>query len=147
MSENHSESTGCSEGDTEEQDSDGDTVNDSDDQCPQTAEGLSVDPDGCADEQKDDDGDGVNNAIDQCPDTAQGESVDETGEAGAAAPRPGLGEPGEHRDTIVTPRRRRSATGNRPRRDHIAEMVEGHLGHLANEMLEVGVRSLGRIVV
>lgn len=57
-------------------DSDGDGVNDPDDQCPGTVEGIRVDETGCA---LDSDGDGVSDADDQCPGTPSGARVDDTG--------------------------------------------------------------------
>lgn len=60
-------------------DSDGDGVVDSNDTCPDTAAGASVDANGCSAAQKDSDGDGVSDAADTCPDTAAGASVDANG--------------------------------------------------------------------
>jgi len=60
-------------------DSDGDGVSDTDDQCPGTPGGETVDASGCAASQLDDDNDGVTNANDQCPGTPSGESVDGNG--------------------------------------------------------------------
>ncbi len=57
-------------------DSDGDGVNDPDDQCPDTPEGVRVDENGCA---LDSDGDGVADADDQCPGTPAGARVDDNG--------------------------------------------------------------------
>ena len=50
-------------------DSDGDSVPDGADLCPDTPEGEPVDANGCSQSQLDDDGDGVNNDTDLCPDT------------------------------------------------------------------------------
>ena len=60
-------------------DTDGDGVLNSNDLCPGTLSGESVDASGCADSQKDDDGDGVTNDIDICPGTVTGQSVDTDG--------------------------------------------------------------------
>ncbi|MBL7473732.1 thrombospondin type 3 repeat-containing protein [Robertkochia sediminum] len=60
-------------------DTDNDGVYDSDDQCPDTPNGESVDASGCSDSQKDSDGDGVNDNDDQCPDTSADATVDENG--------------------------------------------------------------------
>ncbi|WP_070988977.1 OmpA family protein [Halofilum ochraceum] len=57
-------------------DSDGDGVNDPDDQCPDTPEGVRVDDNGCA---LDSDGDGVTDVNDQCPGTPSGARVDANG--------------------------------------------------------------------
>lgn len=57
-------------------DSDGDGVNDPDDQCPDTPEGVRVDEEGCA---LDSDGDGVTDGDDQCPGTPSGARVDDEG--------------------------------------------------------------------
>lgn len=61
---------------TPEQDSDGDGVPDSRDDCPDTPRGAIVDERGCP---KDSDGDGVYDGIDRCPDTPRGCVVDEWG--------------------------------------------------------------------
>ncbi len=58
-------------------DSDGDGVNDSDDQCDNTPTGTTVDIIGCA--IADSDADGVSDITDQCPDTPQGTDVDASG--------------------------------------------------------------------
>ncbi|MFL0798160.1 MAG: PHB depolymerase family esterase [Cellvibrionaceae bacterium] len=61
-------------------DSDGDGVPDSEDQCPNTPAGTTVDATGCeVVGNHDDDGDGVNNDIDQCPNTPPGTTVDANG--------------------------------------------------------------------
>ena len=55
-------------------DADGDGVQDSDDDCPDTATGLTVNPeDGC---EIDSDGDGVVDSADDCPDTGANVTVD-----------------------------------------------------------------------
>ena len=59
-------------------DSDGDGVNDDNDQCPGTPAGTAVDANGCPLPQ-DDDGDGVTNDADKCPNTPAGARVDATG--------------------------------------------------------------------
>ncbi|MBT8098100.1 MAG: OmpA family protein [Gammaproteobacteria bacterium] len=59
-----------------ELDSDGDGVKDSMDQCPNTPAGVSVDSRGCP---MDSDGDGVSDDKDQCPNTPAGATVDENG--------------------------------------------------------------------
>jgi OOP family OmpA-OmpF porin len=59
-----------------EHDSDGDGVEDSRDDCPDTPPGVIVDERGCP---KDSDGDGVWDGIDRCPDTPRGAIVDEWG--------------------------------------------------------------------
>ncbi|MDR3418522.1 MAG: OmpA family protein [Nevskia sp.] len=61
------------------QDSDGDGVPDSLDQCPNTPPGTKVDDKGCPIGTVDSDGDGVPDSIDQCPDTPAGVKVDEKG--------------------------------------------------------------------
>ncbi|VUD64640.1 Outer membrane porin F [Thalassocella blandensis] len=61
-----------------EKDSDRDGVMDSQDQCPATPMGTSVDAKGCAIDN-DLDKDGVANALDKCPDTAAGAKVDANG--------------------------------------------------------------------
>lgn len=58
-------------------DSDGDGVNDSDDQCDNTPTGTTVDIIGCA--IADSDADGVSDITDQCPDTPQGTDIDASG--------------------------------------------------------------------
>jgi carbonic anhydrase/acetyltransferase-like protein (isoleucine patch superfamily)/AmiR/NasT family two-component response regulator len=63
---------GCS---GSQSDSDGDNINDLDDQCPGTPSGYSVDGTGCI---TDFDGDGVNDAIDQCPNTPSGFTINST---------------------------------------------------------------------
>ncbi len=60
-------------------DSDGDGVPDSNDLCPGTPQGESVDGNGCSTSQIDSDNDGVNDNIDLCPDTPIGETVDASG--------------------------------------------------------------------
>lgn len=57
-------------------DSDGDGVNDPDDQCPDTPEGVRVNETGCP---VDSDGDGVSDADDQCPGTPSDARVDDRG--------------------------------------------------------------------
>ncbi|MCK0192892.1 thrombospondin type 3 repeat-containing protein [Arenibacter sp. F20364] len=69
-------SNGCSSTQT---DSDGDTVNDELDQCPNTPTGETVDAQGCSGSQKDSDSDGVTDDIDLCPGTQSGETVDSNG--------------------------------------------------------------------
>lgn len=59
-----------------EPDTDGDGVNDSKDQCPDTPRGARVDAVGCP---KDSDGDGVWDGIDKCPNTPKGATVDARG--------------------------------------------------------------------
>lgn len=59
-----------------ELDSDGDGVKDSMDKCPGTPRGVAVDADGCP---NDSDGDGVSDDRDQCPGTPAGEPVDANG--------------------------------------------------------------------
>jgi outer membrane protein OmpA-like peptidoglycan-associated protein len=59
-------------------DRDGDGILDTDDQCPGTARGMSVDDNGCP-INRDSDGDGVLNLADVCPETAEGTLVDEDG--------------------------------------------------------------------
>ena len=58
------------------QDSDGDGVGDSRDQCPNTPAGAKVDERGC---ELDGDGDRIVDSVDKCPDTPKGERVDNTG--------------------------------------------------------------------
>lgn len=57
-------------------DSDGDTVLDGDDECPDTPNGCTVDEKGCP---KDSDKDGVCDGLDKCPDTPFGAKVDANG--------------------------------------------------------------------
>lgn len=57
-------------------DADKDGVADDADQCPNTAEGATVDANGC---ELDTDKDGVADSADQCPDTKAGAAVDEKG--------------------------------------------------------------------
>lgn len=52
-------------------DSDGDGISDSQDSCPNTPSGKTVDSKGCAQSQLDSDGDGVTNDVDQCPTQAE----------------------------------------------------------------------------
>ncbi len=61
------------------QDSDGDGVGDSLDQCPNTPEGELVDATGCASSEVDSDGDGVTDDLDLCADTPANEQVDDDG--------------------------------------------------------------------
>ncbi|HEB87229.1 MAG TPA: HYR domain-containing protein, partial [Gammaproteobacteria bacterium] len=61
------------------QDSDGDGVSDSNDLCPNTPVGESVDTSGCSDSQRDSDNDGVPDVADVCPLTPAGEPVDASG--------------------------------------------------------------------
>ena len=63
----------------EKKDTDGDGVTDDLDTCADTAEGTTVDENGCADSQKDTDGDGVSDDLDTCADTPEGTTVDENG--------------------------------------------------------------------
>jgi hypothetical protein len=60
-------------------DTDGDGVQDADDDCANTPAAESVDADGCSDSQLDDDNDGVSNADDQCANTTAGARVDDEG--------------------------------------------------------------------
>lgn len=60
-------------------DRDQDLVLDTNDSCPNTAIGKSVDANGCAANQKDGDRDAVNDELDRCPDTGTGERVDPEG--------------------------------------------------------------------
>ncbi|MDT8385448.1 MAG: RHS repeat-associated core domain-containing protein [Gammaproteobacteria bacterium] len=60
-------------------DRDADGVFDTNDLCPNTSVGETVDANGCALSQLDSDTDGVSDADDQCPNTAIGEAVDATG--------------------------------------------------------------------
>lgn len=57
-------------------DADGDGVYDSVDKCPDTPKAVRVEKDGCP---LDSDGDGVYDYLDKCPHTAKGVKVDETG--------------------------------------------------------------------
>ena len=57
-------------------DDDGDGVENSNDLCPNTSPGASVDADGCSFGQIDTDGDGVSDLIDACTNTPVGETVD-----------------------------------------------------------------------
>jgi len=57
-------------------DSDGDSVPDNLDKCPDTPTGVRVDKDGCP---LDSDGDGVPDYLDKCPDTPKGVKVDKDG--------------------------------------------------------------------
>lgn len=59
-----------------ELDSDGDGVKDSMDKCPGTPRGVAVDANGCP---NDSDGDGVSDDMDNCPGTPAGEPVDANG--------------------------------------------------------------------
>ncbi len=59
-------------------DSDYDGVADSDDRCPGTPTGATVDAYGCV-LNTDEDGDGIANDMDKCPDTKTGAKVDATG--------------------------------------------------------------------
>ena len=69
-------------------DSDGDGIDDSGDQCPNTAAGAPVNSNGCASTQLDGDNDGVSNAIDQCPNTPANTDVDANGCAVSNTPAP-----------------------------------------------------------
>ena len=60
-------------------DADGDGVDDSLDQCPDTPLGEMVNEVGCAPSQLDSDNDGVTDDVDQCPDTGAGKPVDQNG--------------------------------------------------------------------
>jgi hypothetical protein len=60
-------------------DDDGDGVDDSDDLCPNTSVGETIDANGCAQSQLDDDADGVMNDADLCPNTPTSETVDTYG--------------------------------------------------------------------
>lgn len=60
-------------------DSDGDGINDADDDCSNTPEGATVDAVGCADSQKDTDSDGVTDDLDQCANTPSSETADSSG--------------------------------------------------------------------
>ena len=63
----------------QETDTDVDGVSDSQDQCPNTPTGESVDEHGCSSTQKDSDEDGVDDATDLCPETPEGEIVGDDG--------------------------------------------------------------------
>lgn len=58
------------------EDTDGDGVQDSDDLCPNTPQGVTVQDDGC---EIDSDGDGVGDSLDLCDSTDSGIEVDENG--------------------------------------------------------------------
>ncbi len=60
-------------------DTDGDGVDDQDDDCSNTLAGEAVDANGCSCSQKDADADGVNDCNDQCPNTPAGSTLDEVG--------------------------------------------------------------------
>ena len=60
-------------------DTDNDGISDSNDLCPGTPAGATVDGDGCALSQLDSDNDGVSDAADSCPDTPVGETVNAEG--------------------------------------------------------------------
>ncbi|HYI45089.1 MAG TPA: hypothetical protein VE174_06450 [Actinomycetota bacterium] len=60
-------------------DDDEDEVENGTDDCPGTAEGATVDENGCSADQRDDDKDLVLGANDDCPGTAEGATVDENG--------------------------------------------------------------------
>lgn len=60
-------------------DLDGDGVDNTIDQCPNTPNGESVNGNGCSLSQLDADGDGVNDLLDQCPNTPNGETADVNG--------------------------------------------------------------------
>ncbi len=64
---------------TTDGDDDNDGVSNSNDSCPDTPSGESVDENGCSNSQLDDDNDGVNNNIDQCENSTPGLSVNELG--------------------------------------------------------------------
>ena len=72
------DSNGCSDS---QKDSDGDGVIDDIDECPNTANGESVNSNGCPNSQNntDSDGDGVSDYQDNCPNTPYNTSVDSTG--------------------------------------------------------------------
>lgn len=57
-------------------DSDGDGVNDSEDLCPDTTEGMGVDSVGCL---IDTDGDGLDDSVDECPDSRPGAVINVLG--------------------------------------------------------------------
>lgn len=60
-------------------DDDNDGVLNTEDECPDTTEGDTVDAYGCSSSQLDDDDDGVANDMDHCPETPEDETVDENG--------------------------------------------------------------------
>ena len=60
-------------------DSDQDGIPDTEDDCPNTPSGETVDENGCSLSQIDTDGDGVSDADDLCPDTQQGRTVNDEG--------------------------------------------------------------------
>jgi chitodextrinase len=60
-------------------DDDSDGVNNTEDQCPGTPTGETVDVNGCSATQLDDDNDGVNNADDQCPGADDAIDIDNDG--------------------------------------------------------------------
>ena len=62
-----------------ESDDDNDGVKASNDYCPNTSPGATVNADGCSESQLDDDNDGVNNTQDICPDTGFGDTVNPHG--------------------------------------------------------------------
>ncbi len=76
---NKTSSFTITEGNTGNQDADGDGVLDGVDQCPNTPLGETVDAQGCSASQVDTDNDGVNDAADQCADTPAGVVVDAEG--------------------------------------------------------------------
>ena len=79
---------GCKpEGEISENDSDEDGVRDTEDDCPDTELGLSVDNNGCSEQQlvqpsEDSDGDGINDSEDECPDTPPETATDTQGCSG-----------------------------------------------------------------
>ncbi|WP_396632239.1 thrombospondin type 3 repeat-containing protein [Maribacter sp. R86514] len=60
-------------------DDDNDGIINTNDNCPNTPAGETVDTNGCSQSQLDDDNDGVNNDIDNCPNTPANSTVDENG--------------------------------------------------------------------
>jgi adhesin transport system outer membrane protein len=78
-------------------DSDGDRVPDSNDRCPDTPAGVSVDGDGCP---ADGDADGVPDYRDKCPDTSSGVVVDAKG---CALDKDGDGVPNKRDQCPATP--------------------------------------------
>jgi hypothetical protein len=60
-------------------DDDNDGIPDTDDQCPDTPIGATVDSDGCSSPDLDSDGDGVIDGDDLCPNTPQGTTVESDG--------------------------------------------------------------------
>jgi hypothetical protein len=60
-------------------DDDNDGIPDTDDQCPNTPIGATVDSDGCSSPDLDSDGDGVIDGDDLCPNTPQGTTVESDG--------------------------------------------------------------------